>query len=76
LVPLGLAITATVLISGLYTMKRGNSALQQKLMRARIVAQATTIGLITYSIMVKLPNKKNEAAAKKNDVVLFVETIQ
>jgi hypothetical protein len=50
LVPAGALITAVVLGGGLFAFNRGNSIWSQRLMRARIVAQAATLGILSLSV--------------------------
>ncbi|KAJ8599264.1 hypothetical protein CTAYLR_006772, partial [Chrysophaeum taylorii] len=45
LVPLGCAATLTCLCAGLYAFLKGHANLSQKLMRARVVAQAATVAV-------------------------------
>jgi hypothetical protein len=45
-VTIGAFSTAGILGAGLWTLKTGNSALGQKLMRARVAAQFTTVMLL------------------------------
>ena len=42
LVPVGCGATLACLLAGLYTFHTGQAALSQKMMRARVVAQAAT----------------------------------
>ncbi|XP_021292328.1 RING-H2 finger protein ATL48-like [Herrania umbratica] len=46
LVPVGALITAGVLTAGLISFRLGNSRLGQVLMRARVVVQGATVGLM------------------------------
>eukprot|EP00172_Hildenbrandia_rubra_P000552 Plantae.Rhodophyta-Hildenbrandia_rubra.ctg12947.p1 GENE.Plantae.Rhodophyta-Hildenbrandia_rubra.ctg12947~~Plantae.Rhodophyta-Hildenbrandia_rubra.ctg12947.p1 ORF type:complete len:125 (-),score=20.62 Plantae.Rhodophyta-Hildenbrandia_rubra.ctg12947:483-857(-) len=50
LVPIGCAVTAGVLGAGLYSFVSGNSAMSQKLMRWRILAQGATVAAMTLSM--------------------------
>ncbi|XP_042501234.1 RING-H2 finger protein ATL48-like [Macadamia integrifolia] len=45
-VPIGAILTAGVLTAGLISFRQGNSHLGQKLMRARVVVQGATVGLM------------------------------
>ncbi|KAK9803416.1 hypothetical protein WJX72_009664 [[Myrmecia] bisecta] len=49
LVLAGAAATAGVLLAGLGAFKSGNSALSQKMMRARVIMQFATIALMAGS---------------------------
>mmetsp|Transcript_21852 Transcript_21852/g.65500 ORF Transcript_21852/g.65500 Transcript_21852/m.65500 type:complete len:98 (+) Transcript_21852:707-1000(+) len=52
LVPVGCGATLACLLAGLYTFHTGQAALSQKMMRARVVAQAATVvvlGVGTYA---------------------------
>jgi len=49
LVPFGALVTAAILIGGIVTFSRGGSKeLQQRFMRARVVAQGSTLAVIAY----------------------------
>lgn len=50
LVPIGAIGTGMVLIAGLLAFRSGNSALSQKLMRARVFAQGATLGVLATSV--------------------------
>jgi hypothetical protein len=50
LVPAGALVTAVVLGGGLFAFNRGNAIWSQRLMRARIVAQAVTLGILSLSV--------------------------
>jgi Hypoxia induced protein conserved region len=50
LVPLSALATAGILAGGLFQFKRGNAVWSQRLMRARIVAQGTTLALLAGSV--------------------------
>lgn len=49
LVLAGCGVTAGVLIVGLLAFKQGNSALSQRMMRARVLAQAGTVAVMVGS---------------------------
>mmetsp|Transcript_5290 Transcript_5290/g.15181 ORF Transcript_5290/g.15181 Transcript_5290/m.15181 type:complete len:92 (-) Transcript_5290:413-688(-) len=49
LVIVGCGITVGVLAAGLIAFKQGNSALSQKMMRYRVMAQAGTVALMVGS---------------------------
>ena len=51
LVPAGALLTAGVLFGGLVAFQRGNSALSQKLMRARVLAQGATLAVLATSVV-------------------------
>ncbi|WP_321344179.1 twin transmembrane helix small protein [Breoghania sp.] len=47
LIPVGIGIVGLILIAGLFNMLRGGSAnTSQRLMRARVIAQALTIVIV------------------------------
>ncbi len=47
LIPVGIGIVGLILIAGLFNMLRGGSAnTSQRLMRARVIAQAVTIAIV------------------------------
>lgn len=50
LVPIGALGTGAVLLAGLFAFKSGNVLLSQRLMRARVVAQGATLGLLAASV--------------------------
>lgn len=50
LVPAGAFVTAAVLFAGLYSFNRGNSLWSQRMMRARVVAQGATLGILAASV--------------------------
>lgn len=50
LVPLGAVATGIVLCAGLLAFRSGNSALSQKLMRARVFTQGATLGVLATSV--------------------------
>lgn len=50
LVPIGSAVTAGILIAGLLSFRSGNTQLSQQLMRARVVAQGATLGVLSLSV--------------------------
>jgi len=50
LVPIGMAITASILGVGVYTLKTRNSRLSQRMMRWRIMAQTTTIVFVCWAL--------------------------
>ena len=49
LVLVGSAATAGVLAAGLIAFRRGNTRVSQQMMRARILAQASTVAIMTAS---------------------------
>lgn len=52
LVPMGCLATAVILCRGIWSMKTGNKAKSQQMMRYRVIAQgATVLALITGTIM-------------------------
>jgi hypothetical protein len=50
LVPLGAVATAAVLAGGLFHFKKGNAVWSQRLMRARILTQGVTLGILALSV--------------------------
>lgn len=50
LVPIGCAVTAGVLGVGLWSFMRGNTALSQKMMRGRLIAQGLTVAAMAASM--------------------------
>eukprot|EP00177_Eucheuma_denticulatum_P006407 GFKZ01011691.1.p1 GENE.GFKZ01011691.1~~GFKZ01011691.1.p1 ORF type:complete len:119 (+),score=16.63 GFKZ01011691.1:179-535(+) len=50
LVPIGAIGTGAVLLAGLFAFKSGNALLSQRLMRARVVAQGATLGVLAASV--------------------------
>lgn len=50
MVPISAAATAAILAGGLYQFKRGNAIWSQRLMRARVFAQGTTLALLAGSV--------------------------
>jgi 4-amino-4-deoxy-L-arabinose transferase-like glycosyltransferase len=50
LVPAGALLTAAVLGGGLFAFNSGNSLWSQRLMRARILAQGATLGVLSLSV--------------------------
>lgn len=50
LVPAGAIATAGVLVGGLLAFRNGNFRLSQQLMRARILAQGATLGILSLSV--------------------------
>nr|XP_002166360.1 HIG1 domain family member 2A, mitochondrial [Hydra vulgaris] len=57
-VPIGAGLTVTALVIGLVNLKRGNSAKQQTMMRARVVAQGSTIVAIIAGFLYHQYKKK------------------
>jgi len=49
-VTLGMAATAGVLATGIYSLKIGDPKLSQRMMRARVALQGTTLLLITVAL--------------------------
>lgn len=58
LVPLGALATAGVLAGGLVAFRRGNAAWSQRMMQARIGAQATTLAILAGSVYVAKAEEK------------------
>lgn len=54
----GCVITAGILASGFYHFKKGNKKTSNIMMRARIVAQAVTVGFMMYSINITKRQKE------------------
>lgn len=50
LVPIGAGCTALVLACGLFSFKNGSYIWSQRMMRARVFAQAATIGVMAFSV--------------------------
>lgn len=50
LVPIGAVTTAGILIAGLLSFRSGNTRLSQQLMRARVIAQGATLGVLSLSV--------------------------
>lgn len=50
LVPIGSAVTAGILVAGLLSFRAGNTQLSQQLMRARVLAQGATLGVLSLSV--------------------------
>jgi len=67
-VALGAFSTAGILGAGLWTLKTGNSALGQKLMRARVAAQFTTVVLLLGASGVITLNSLNSDKPKPKAV--------
>jgi hypothetical protein len=72
-VALGAFSTAGILGAGLWTLKTGNSALGQKLMRARVAAQFTTVmlllgasGVLTFNSLTKETPKPAPAVSSSS----------
>ncbi|EDO42758.1 predicted protein [Nematostella vectensis] len=61
-VPIGCFATAGALVYGLLSFKRGNQKVQQQMMRARVLAQGSTliavIGGLGYTMLKDHANKK------------------
>ncbi|XP_076678468.1 HIG1 domain family member 2A, mitochondrial [Andrena cerasifolii] len=57
LVPIGTAATVTALVYGLWNLHRGNSQMQQYMMRARVGAQAFTILAMVAGFMITAGKK-------------------
>ncbi|TDH65814.1 hypothetical protein CCR75_009629 [Bremia lactucae] len=57
LVPLGCALTATVLFGGLVTFQRGQSKLGNKFMQARVIFQTATV--VVLAVSASLASKDN-----------------
>lgn len=64
LVPIGAVGTACILVAGLFSFKSGNTRLSQQLMRARVLAQGATLGVLSLSVarmqMVDNNHKKDQ----------------
>lgn len=50
LVPIGALTTAAILVGGLLSFRVGNIQLSQYMMRARVVAQGATLGILSLSV--------------------------
>lgn len=50
LVPIGALTTAAILVGGLMSFRVGNIQLSQYMMRARVVAQGATLGILSLSV--------------------------
>lgn len=50
LVPIGAFTTAAILLGGLMSFRVGNVQLSQYMMRARVVAQGATLGVLSFSV--------------------------
>lgn len=50
MVPIGAGVTALVLAGGLMAFNRGSQVWSQRLMRARVVAQGCTLGILALSV--------------------------
>lgn len=50
LVPIGAVTTAAILVGGLMSFRVGNIQLSQYMMRARVVAQGATLGILSLSV--------------------------
>lgn len=61
LVPAGAAATGLVLMAGLFAFKSGNAVLSQRLMRARIIAQGATLGVLAASVAGGVATKADAA---------------
>ena len=57
LVPIGAAATVAALVYGLWNFHRGNSQMQQYMMRARVGAQAFTILAMVAGFMITTGKK-------------------
>ena len=68
LVPIGCITTATVLGLGLVQLRRGNVKASQQLMRARVVAQLATVGVMAYGAYIASADRKefDDTAYKGN----------
>lgn len=66
LVLAGCGVTAGVLIIGLLAFKQGNSALSQRMMRARVLAQAGTVALMVGTSAFATMGTKESSLGPKN----------
>ena len=58
LVPVGCAATLSCLVAGLYTFFKGHANLSQKMMRARVVAQAATVVVLVAGSFVTIKGEE------------------
>lgn len=66
LVPAGAALTAAVLLGGLFAFNRGNQIWSQRMMRARVVAQGATLALLAHSVYAIRADPQSTPAAPKS----------
>ncbi|CAM9423441.1 unnamed protein product [Laminaria digitata] len=70
LVPIGALATVGFLVSGIYSFKKGNKQLSQKLMRGRVVAQGFTILVMTAGLyMAGPPDMHRQTVENKMDTI-------
>lgn len=64
MVPIGAGVTAAVLMAGLLAFNRGSQIWSQRMMRARVVAQGATLGVLALSVyQVKAAGEKQDGLA-------------
>jgi hypothetical protein len=66
LVPIGALGTAAILAGGLFQFKKGNAVWSQRFMRARVLAQGATLGILAFSVY-EYNGDKNTAGADVAD---------
>ncbi|CAN0426259.1 unnamed protein product, partial [Ascophyllum nodosum] len=70
LVPIGALATLGFLVSGIYSFKKGNRHLSQKLMRGRVLAQGFTVVVMFAGLVIAgRPEVKRQTMEDKMDAV-------
>lgn len=66
LVPIGALTTAAILVGGLMSFRVGNIQLSQYMMRARVVAQGATLGILSLSVANMQMRRTNDTPMQVN----------